>query len=179
MYFTRKNEHISTAYGISRNVSSKLSRSTNHPLHGHNFSNSDLYTFALQAKGSPPLLACFPKADFEPTRSEASFIPSLCEARLPSGPQFVSTARSIERAFLLPSLHTRNHTWVSRTTMTRLRAQGSPPRHPAPRPSILARARPSPSAPPPRHPARALSPFPFGFHTARNLPPQEPIMDGT
>ena len=86
------------AYGISRNVSSKLSRSTNHPFHGHNFSNSDLYTFALQAKGSPPLLACFPKADFEPTRSEASFIPSLCEARLPSGPQFVSIARSTERA---------------------------------------------------------------------------------
>ena len=24
----------------------------NHTLHGHNFSNSDLYTFALQAKGS-------------------------------------------------------------------------------------------------------------------------------
>ena len=123
MYFTRKIKCIGAAYGISRNVSSKLSRSTNHPFHGHNFSNSDLYTFALQAKGSPLLLACFPKADFEPTRSEASFIPSLCEARLPSGPQFVSTARSIERAFLLSSLHTRNHAWVSRTTMARLRAR--------------------------------------------------------
>ena len=109
------------AYGISRNVSSKLSRSTNHTLHGHNFSNSDLYTFALQAKGSPPLLACFPKADFEPTRSEASFIPSLCEARLPSGPQFISTARSTERAFLLPSFRARNRARVSRTTMARLR----------------------------------------------------------
>lgn len=59
------------------------------------------------------------------------------------------------------------------------RAQGSPPRHRAPCPSTLARTRPSPSAPPPRHPAHALSPFPFGFRTARNLPPQEPIMDGT
>lgn len=107
IYFTRKKEYIGAAYGISRNVSSKLSRSTNHPFHGHNFSNSDLYTFALQAKGSPPLLACFPKADFEPTRSEASFIPSLCEARLPSGPQFISTARSTEWAFLLPSFHAR------------------------------------------------------------------------
>ena len=139
IYFTQKKEYISAAYGISRNVSSKLSRSTNHPLHGHNFSNSDLYTFALQAKGSPPLLACFPKADFEPTRSEASFIPSLCEARLPSGPQFVSTARSIERAFLLPSFRARNRTRISR-------AQSSPPRHPARPPSTLARARPSPSA---------------------------------
>ena len=27
--------------------------------------------------------------------------------------------------------------------------------------------------------ARALSPFPFGFRAARNLAPQEPIMDGT
>ena len=90
MYFTRKNEHISTAYGNYRNASSKLSRSTNHTFHGHNFLNTDLYTFALQAKGSPPLLACFPKADFEPTRSEASFIPSLCEARFPSGPQVLS-----------------------------------------------------------------------------------------
>ena len=113
------------AYGISRNVSSKLSRSTNHTLRGHNFSNSDLYTFALQAKGSPPLLACFPKADFEPTRSEASFIPSLCEARLPSGPQFISTARSTEWAFLLPSFHARNRARVSRTTIARLRAHGT------------------------------------------------------
>ena len=167
------------AYGISRNVSSKLSRSTNHTLHGHNFSNSDLYTFALQAKGSPPLLACFPKADFEPTQSDASFIPSLCEARLPSGPQFVSTARSIERAFLLLSFRARNRARVSRATMARLRAQGSPPRHPVSRSSILARAHPSPSAPPPRHPAHALSLFPFGFRAARNLAPQEPIMDGT
>ena len=134
------------AYGISRNVSSKLSRSTNHPLHGHNFSNSDLYTFALQAKGSPPLLACFPKADFEPTRSEASFIPSLCEARLPSGPQFISTARLTERAFLLPSFHARNRAQVSCTTMARLRTQSSPLRHSTSRPSTLARARPSPSA---------------------------------
>ena len=123
MYFTRKIKCIGAAYGISRNVSSKLSRSTNHPLHGHNFSNSDLYTFALQAKGSPPLLACFPKADFEPTRSEASFIPSLCEARLPSGPQFVSTARSIERAFLLSSFRARNRARVSRATMAHLRAR--------------------------------------------------------
>ena len=123
IYFTHKKEYIGAAYGISRNVSSKLSRSTNHPLHGHNFSNSDLYTFALQAKGSPPLLACFPKADFEPTQSDASFIPSLCEARLPSGPQFVSTARSIERAFLLPSFRTRNHARVSRATMAHLRAR--------------------------------------------------------
>lgn len=143
IYFTHKKEYIGAAYGISRNVSSKLSRSTNHPLHGHNFSNSDLYTFALQAKGSPPLLACFPKADFEPTRSEASFIPSLCEARLPSGPQFVSTARSIEWAFfvaLVPrakprSGFARNHGLPSRT-------QRSPPCHPAPRPSTLARSRP-------------------------------------
>lgn len=123
MYFTRKIKCIGAAYGISRNVSSKLSRSTNHPLHGHNFSNSDLYTFALQAKGSPPLLACFPKADFEPTRSEASFIPSLCEARLPSGPQFVSTARSIEWAFLLPPFRARNRARVSRATMAHLRAR--------------------------------------------------------
>ena len=123
IYFTHKKEYIGAAYGISRNVSSKLSRSTNHPLHGHNFSNSDLYTFALQAKGSPPLLACFPKADFEPTRSEASFIPSLCEARLPSGPQFVSTARSIERAFLSPSFRARNRAQVSRATMAHLRAR--------------------------------------------------------
>ena len=103
MYFTRKKEYISATYRISWNVSSKLSRSTNHTFHGHNFLNTDLYTFALQAKGSPPLLACFPKADFEPTQSEASFIPSLCEVRLPSGPQIVSTARSIERAFLCGS----------------------------------------------------------------------------
>ena len=144
------------AYGISRNVSSKLSRSTNHTLHGHNFSNSDLYTFALQAKGSPPLLACFPKADFEPTRSEASFIPSLCEARLPSGPQFVFIARSTERAFLLPSFRARNRAQVSHTTIARLRPH---------------RAR--------RRAARALSPFPFGFRAACNLAPQEPIMDGT
>lgn len=156
IYFIRKKEYIGAAYGISRNVSPKLSRSTNHPFHGHNFSNSDLYTFALQAKGSPPLLACFPKADFEPTRSEASFIPSLCEARLPSGPQFVSTARSTERAFLSPSFHTRNRAQVSCTTMARLRTH---------------RAR--------RRAARALSPFPIGFRAARNLAPQEPIMDGT
>lgn len=168
------------AYGISRNVSSKLSRSTNHPLHGHNFSNSDLYTFALQAKGSPPLLACFPKADFEPTRSEASFIPSLCEARLPSGPQFISTARSTERAFfiaLVPREKSRsgfvhNHGASSH-------AQSPSPRHPAPCPSTLTRQRPSPSAPPSRRRARTLSPFPFGFRAARNLAPQEPIMDGT
>lgn len=143
IYFTHKKEYIGAAYGISRNVSSKLSRSTNHPLHGHNFSNSDLYTFALQAKGSPPFLACFPKADFEPTRSEASFIPSLCEARLPSGPQFVSTARSTERAFLLPR--------SARETALGLRAQpwpafahatfaAVPPRaspfHPRPRASL-------------------------------------------
>ena len=178
MYFTRKIKCIGAAYGISRNVSSKLSRSTNHPLHGHNFSNSDLYTFALQAKGSPPLLACFPKADFEPTRSEASFIPSLCEARLPSGPQFVSTARSIERAFLLPrsaretTLGFREQPWPAFARKVR--------RHATPRLALSpSRAHPSPSAPPPRHPAHALSPFPFGFHTARNLPPQEPIMDGT
>ena len=164
------------AYGISRNVSSKLSRSTNHPFHGHNFSNSDLYTFALQAKGSPPLLACFPKADFEPTRSEASFIPSLCEARLPSGPQFISTARSTERAFYCPR--------SARETALRRRAQPRPAfarrirRHATPRlalPPSLA------SAPPlaPRRRARALSPFPFGFRAACNLAPQEPIMDGT
>lgn len=121
MYFTRKKEYISATYRISWNVSSKLSRSTNHTFHGHNFLNTDLYTFALQAKGSPPLLACFPKADFEPARSEASFIPSLCEARLPSGPQFISTARSTEWAFLLPSFRARNRARVSHTTMTRLR----------------------------------------------------------
>lgn len=141
MYFTRKKEYISATYRISWNVSSKLSRSTNHTFHGHNFLNTDLYTFALQAKGSPPLLACFPKADFEPTQSEASFIPSLCEVRLPSGPQIVSTARSIERAFLLPA---------SRTSLRR-----SLPTN------------------------RALSPFPFGFRAARNLAPQEPIMNDT
>lgn len=145
------------AYGISRNVSSKLSRSTNHPLHGHNFSNSDLYTFALQAKGSPPLLACFPKADFESTRFEASFIPSLCEARLPSGPQFISTARSTERAFLLPSFRARNRTQTSRTTKARLRARRVR-RHATPRfalPPSLA------STPPlaPRRRAAALAHF--------------------
>lgn len=155
MYFTRKKEYIGATYRISWNVSSKLSRSTNHPFHGHNFSNSDLYTFALQAKGSPPLLACFPKADFEPTRSEASFIPSLCEARLPSGPQFISTARSTEWAFLLPSFRAKNRARVSHTTMARLRTHRA------------------------RRRARALSPFPFGFRAARNLAPQEPIMNGT
>lgn len=168
------------AYGISRNVSSKLSRSTNHPLHGHNFSNSDLYTFALQAKGSPPLLACFPKADFEPTRSEASFIPSLCEARLPSGPQFVSTARSDRAGFFVALIpREKPHSDVAHNQGPPSRAQGSPPRHPAPCPSTLARQRPSPSAPPPRRAARTPSPFPFGFRAARNLAPQEPIMDGT
>ena len=50
---------------------------------------------------------------------------------------------------------------------------------PRPRTSTLARQRPSPSAPSSRRPARALSPFPFGFRAARNLAPQEPIMDGT
>ena len=167
------------AYGISRNVSSKLSRSTNHTLHGRNFSNSNLYTFALQAKGSPPLLACFPKADFEPTRSEASFIPSLCEARLPSGPQFVSTARSTKRAFCCPrsareiALGFRARPWRA---FARTELVAAPPR---PRTSTLARQRPSPSAPSSRRRARALSPFPFGFRAARNLAPQEPIMNGT
>ena len=66
----------------------------------------------------------------------------------------------------------------ARATFTTVPPRASP-RQPAPCPSALARARPSPSAPPPRHPAHALSPFPFGFHTARNLPFQEPIMDGT
>ena len=164
IYFTHKKEYIGAAYGISWNVSSKLSRSTNHPLHGHNFSNSDLYTFVLQAKGSPPLLACFPKADFEPTRSEASFIPSLCEARLPSEPQFVSTARSIERAFLLPSFRARNRTRVSRTTMTRLRAR-KVRRHATPRlalPPSLARA---PHLAPRRHatPLTHFHRFPLVF----------------
>lgn len=50
---------------------------------------------------------------------------------------------------------------------------------PRPRTSTLARQRPSPSAPSPRRRIRALSPFPFGFRAARNLAPQEPIMDGT
>lgn len=158
IYFTRKIEYIGAAYRISRNVSSKLSRSTNHPLHGHNFSNSDLYTFALQAKGSPPLLACFPKADFEPARSEASFIPSLCEARLPSGPQFVSTARSTERAFLLPSFRARNRIRISHTTMARLRAR-KVRRHATPRlapPPSLAHV-------PPLAPRRHATP-PAHFH---------------
>ena len=145
------------AYGISQNVSSKLSRSTNHTLHGHNFSNSNLYTFALQAKGSPPLLACFPKADFEPTRSEASFIPSLCEARLPSGPQFVSTARSTKRAFFVALVpREKSHSGFAHDHGAPSHAQSSSPRR-----RVRALPPSLASAPPlaPRRRAAALAHF--------------------
>lgn len=145
MYFTRKIECISAAYGISRNVSSKLSRSTNHPLHGHNFSNSDLYTFACKRKAPLLYLPASPKQILNRRNLKRRSSPPC--VRLGSPPGLNLFLQPAHRAgFLLSSFRARNRARVSRATTARLRAQSSPLRRPTSRPSTLARARPSPSA---------------------------------